>query len=143
MIEYYKVSITQLFPLGICRIVAFEMAYKEGKVESSLILFRHFYHLKRTGEFYYVCERSLSKKFLAKNKGPSSGWRGRYFKIKRGNFPKGMEWKEGSSSDLKPAAKIASLDLERLELVKPTLLTSVKSTQLEEAGLWVRPSEPL
>lgn len=39
---------------------------------------------------------------------------------KRGNFPKGMKWKEGSSTDLKPDAKIASLDLERQELVKPT-----------------------
>lgn len=47
----------------------------------------------------------------------------------------GMEWKEGSSSDLKSNAKIASLDLERLELVKPILLTFVKSTQLEKIGL--------
>lgn len=54
VIEYYGVSITQLFPLGICRMVAFEMACKEPKVESSLTLFRHFYHMKRTGGFYYV-----------------------------------------------------------------------------------------
>lgn len=56
--------------------------------------------------------------------------------VKKGNFPEGMEWKEKRSSDLKPDAEIASLDLERLELVKPILLSSVKSTQLEEAGLW-------
>lgn len=54
-----------------------------------------------------------------------------------------MEWKEGSSSDLKLDAEITSLDLERLELVRPILLTSVKLTQLEEASLWVRLSEPL
>lgn len=63
--------------------------------------------------------------------------------VKKGNFPKGMEWKEGSSSDLKLDVKIASVDLERLELVKRILLSSVKSRQLEEASLWVRPVEPL
>lgn len=55
--------------------VAFEMVFKEAKVKSSLTLFRHFYHRKITGRFYYVCGRSLSKDFLAKNKAPSSGWR--------------------------------------------------------------------
>lgn len=123
--------------------MAFEMVYKKVKVENSLTLFRHFYHMKRTGGFYYVCERSLNMDFLARNKSPVSGWRSRLFIVKSENFPKKMEWKEGSGSDLKPNAKITSLNLERLELVKLISLTSVKSTQLEEAGLWVRPSEPL
>lgn len=123
--------------------VAFKMSYKEAKVESSLTLFRHFYHLKMIGGFYYICGRSLGKDFLARNKGPTSGWRSRFLMVKRGNFPNGMEWKEGSNSDLKPDAKIALLDLERLELVKPISLMSVKSVQLEEAGLWGRPAEPL
>lgn len=143
VIKYYGVSIIQLFPLGICIMVAFEMACREAKVESSLTLFRHFYHLKRTGGFYYVCGRSLGKDFLARNKGLQSGWRTRYFMVKKGSFPRGVGWKEGSSSDLKPDAEIVSLDLEKLELVKPILLSSVKSRQLEETGLWVRPAEPL
>lgn len=54
-----------------------------------------------------------------------------------------MGWNERSSSDLKPDTKIGSLDLERLELVKLILLTTVKLTQLEEVGLWVMPPEPL
>lgn len=44
--------------------VAFEMAYKKTKVESFLNLFRHYYHIKRTGGFYSVCGRSLSMDFL-------------------------------------------------------------------------------
>lgn len=46
----------------------------------------------------------------------------------------------GGSSDLKPEAEVASLDLERLELVKPISLTLVNLTQLKAAGLWVRPT---
>lgn len=72
VIDYYEVYIRQLFPLGICKMIAFEMAWKEAKLESSLRLFRHFYHKKRTRGFYYVCERSLDKDFLVKNKGPSA-----------------------------------------------------------------------
>lgn len=56
-------------------------------------------------------------------------------------FPKEMGWKSWGSSNLKPDVEIASLDLERLELVKSIALSSLKSTQLEMAGLWVRPTE--
>lgn len=75
MIGYYGVSITLVFSLGIGRMVAFEMACSAVKVESSMTLFRHFYHLKRTGGFYYVCGRSMGKDFLAKNKDLASRWR--------------------------------------------------------------------
>lgn len=64
--------------------VSFEMACREAKVESSLTLFRHFYHLKRTGGFYYICGESLSKDFLAKNKGPTSEWKRRFFMVWNG-----------------------------------------------------------
>lgn len=37
VIEYYGVSITQLFLFGICRMATFEMACKEAKVESNII----------------------------------------------------------------------------------------------------------
>lgn len=62
--------------------------------------------------------------------------------VKKGNFPKGMKWKEGSGKDLKPDSDIIRLDLENLELVKPSSLSVVKSAQLEQAGLWIRPTKP-
>lgn len=100
VIEYYEVSITQLFPLGLCRMIAFEIACKEEKVECSLNLLRHYYHIKRTEDFNYMCGRSLSKEFLAKNKGPSTGWRRSYFMVKKENFSRGMEWRKGGGRDL-------------------------------------------
>lgn len=36
MIEHYKLSITQIFPLGLCRMIAFELVGKRAKVESTL-----------------------------------------------------------------------------------------------------------
>lgn len=44
---------------------------------------------------------------------------------------------------MKPDAEIASLDREKLELVNSILLSSVKSAQLEQVGLWVRLPESL
>lgn len=37
---------------------------------------------------------------------------------------------------------MSPLDLENLELVKPFSLSVVKSEQLEQAGLWIRPTKP-
>lgn len=62
---------------------------------------------------------------------------------KKGKFSKKkMKWKEGSSRDLKPDTEIASLDLEKLDLVKSISLGIVKLVQLKQAGLWSRPVEP-
>lgn len=44
VIDDYEVSITQMFPLGLCGMVNFEMACKEAKVKSNLNLFRHYYN---------------------------------------------------------------------------------------------------
>lgn len=72
------------------------MPCKKAKVESNLNLFRHYYHLKRNQGFYYVSGRFLSKDFMAKSKGPSSGWQRKYFMVRKDNFQGGMKWKEGS-----------------------------------------------
>lgn len=80
--------------------ITFEIACKEEKVECSLNFLRHYYHIKITEGFYYVCGRSLSKNFLAKNKGPSTGWLRRYFMVKKENFSRGMKWREGGGRDL-------------------------------------------
>lgn len=53
-----------------------------------------------------------------------------------------MKWKEGSGKDLKPDSDMSPLDLENVELVKPFSLSMVKSAQLEQAGLMIRPMEP-
>lgn len=62
---------------------------------------------------------------------------------KKLNFLKGIKWKEGSDKDVKPDLDVSPLDLENLELVKPFSLAVVKSGQLEQVRLWIRPSEPL
>lgn len=55
--------------------------------------------------------------------------------VKKGNFLKGMKWKEGSGKDLKPEADVSPLDLKNLDMVKPFALSVVKFAQLEQAGL--------
>lgn len=75
VITYYQISTTQLLLLGLYRIVAFEMAYKEVGVECSLTLFRHCYHIKQLERFFYLCSRSLTKEFLVKVMGHSGDWR--------------------------------------------------------------------
>lgn len=44
--------------------------------------------------------------------------------------------------DNKPDTDLSLLDIENLDSVKPILLFSVKSIELEKAGLWTRMFEP-
>lgn len=60
--------------------------------------------------------------------------------VRKESFPQTMGWKKGSVGDNKPDTDISQLDIENLDGIKPILLSSVKSIELEKAGLWTRVS---
>lgn len=45
-IKEYQLSISQIYPLGICRIMAFEMCCEKAGVTGSVKLFRYLFTLK-------------------------------------------------------------------------------------------------
>lgn len=64
VINHYGVSIAQVYPIGICRLIVFEMACRWVKVRSTLTLFRQFYQMKGIGGIFYFSSRSKGKDFL-------------------------------------------------------------------------------
>ena len=74
IINFYEVSISQIFPLGLTRIVAFELACREAKVASSVTLFRCFYHLKKNLEGYYFCTRTKGREFACRFRVTDPRW---------------------------------------------------------------------
>lgn len=53
VIREYQISISQIYPLGICRVITFEICYEKARIYGSVKLFRHFYYIKKAAEGYY------------------------------------------------------------------------------------------
>lgn len=80
IINHYGLLISQVFPLRMYRIVAFELACREVWVTSSLTLFPYFYHIKKRDGDFYFSSRTNGKEFVSKYKETVTGW------------PRGISW---------------------------------------------------
>lgn len=64
VINHYRVSILQNYLIGICRMIFFEMACKQVRVNSSIVLFRQFYKMNGMGGMFCFSSRPERKGFL-------------------------------------------------------------------------------
>lgn len=69
IIEDYKISISQIFLLEICRIMAFKTCCRKAGVTGNIDLFRSFYHNKKIVRGYYFSNRPKKKDFVLKYTG--------------------------------------------------------------------------
>lgn len=74
-IKQYRMSISQIFPLGICRIMVFDACCHKFGEAVSVDLFRHYYHIKKTTGGYYLSSRPKKKDFVKRYSKAGVGWR--------------------------------------------------------------------
>lgn len=138
VIRHYGVSIAQVYLIGICRLIAFEMACKQARVKSSLMLFRQFYQIKGMGGMFYFSTRPKGKDFLGASANLVGGWRRRHVTIRAANFLVRLRWRRLRGGDRRPTFGFSVQEVRRLEDVDPIDLSEVTSAMLEEVGLWKR-----
>lgn len=66
VIKQYRISISQIFLLGICRIMAFEACRRKTGVAVSVDLFIYYYHIKKTIGGYYFSSKPKKRDFVIK-----------------------------------------------------------------------------
>lgn len=86
IIKEYQISVIQIYPLGICRIMAFEMCFEKVGITESVKLFRYFYYIKKSIEGYYFSSRLKKKNFLRKYNECPVGWKHNVFIVKKSLF---------------------------------------------------------
>lgn len=141
VVSHYGLSIAQVYPIGICRLIAFEIASKRVGAKSSLTLLRQFYQMKGMGRMFFFLSWPKGKDFLWANADLSSGWRMRYIMVRAANFPAGMGWRRLRGEDRCLIVGFFVQDVRRLEDIEPLDLTEVTSAMLEKEGLWKRLEE--
>lgn len=72
IIKEYQLLVSQIYPLGICKIMAFEMCCEKARVTGSVKLFTYFYYIKKLARGYYFTNRPKKRDFVSKyNECPS------------------------------------------------------------------------
>lgn len=83
IIKQYRISNSQTFPLGICRIMAFDACSRKAGVSRNVVLFRYYYHIKKAVGGYYFSSRPKMKDFGAKYSEAGVRWRRRFYMVKK------------------------------------------------------------
>lgn len=99
VIKKYQISVCQIYPLGICRIMAFEMCCEKAGVTGSVKLFRYFYYIKKSAGGYYFSSRPKKKDFVSKYSEGPVGWKQNVFMVKKSLLPAEMSWKQSVGKD--------------------------------------------
>jgi hypothetical protein len=108
--EYFNMRLPQLNPLGVLRIICFEMQCRALGVVPSAALFHHFFSLGHAGNWYSFTPRRGSKDITADTcftTTPSSckQWKGSFFWLGVENFPV-----KYSQSSVEPSKRVYKRD---------------------------------
>ncbi|GKB69817.1 hypothetical protein Tco_0931229, partial [Tanacetum coccineum] len=113
IIKYYKVHFTQLGPLGLNKVVTFEVLCRSLQIEPIMTLFRVFQTLCKQGHWFYFAKRhALSPVCINDNRSCMKHWKNGFFFIDRRAIPDYMSWRHPSSAidDPRPLAGSFNID---------------------------------
>nr|GEW03462.1 hypothetical protein [Tanacetum cinerariifolium] len=118
IIKYYKVYFSQLGPLGLNKVVTFEVLYRSLQIDSTVTLFSIFQTLCKQGHWFsFVKRRDPSPICIDDNISCMKSWKSGLFLIDQRVVPVYMSWRHPSSAidDPKPpAGSYSQYDVRRL-----------------------------
>ncbi|KAM0024744.1 hypothetical protein Hdeb2414_s0022g00619251 [Helianthus debilis subsp. tardiflorus] len=92
-LEYYKIHISQLHPIGMVRVRHFEFVCRTMNLEPTVARFRVFHQMHCSQGFYSFVQRASVKKILLNSPKPFHDWKQKFFFIKVGVIPMRMTFR--------------------------------------------------
>nr|GEV29255.1 hypothetical protein [Tanacetum cinerariifolium] len=105
LIKHCKVHLSQLDPLGLKKVVTFEVLYRSLQIEPTVTLFRVFQTLCKQGHWFSFSKRHASSPIcIDDNHSCIKHWKSGFFLIDRRAIPDYMSWRHPDSAinDLTP-----------------------------------------
>ncbi|MFS7972187.1 hypothetical protein Hanom_Chr09g00841761 [Helianthus anomalus] len=92
-LEYYKIHISQLHPIGMARVRHFEFVCRTMRIELTVPRFRVFHRMHCSQGFYSFVQRASAKKILFNPPKSFHDWKQKFFFIKVGVIPMRMTFR--------------------------------------------------
>ncbi|GJZ89141.1 hypothetical protein Tco_0660923, partial [Tanacetum coccineum] len=117
VLKYFKVHISQLVPLGLNKVVSFEVVCRDLNIIPTVTLFRVFQCLCKQGDWFSF-SKCRNTEDVCMDDGPSSlnKWKNKIFLIDRRSIPDHLTWRHSCScvSDDLPSDGYDRNDVQRL-----------------------------
>ncbi|GJV72169.1 hypothetical protein Tco_1492164 [Tanacetum coccineum] len=117
VLKYFKVHISQLVPLGLNKVVSFEVVCRDLNIVPTVTLFRVFQCLCKQGDWFSFSKRHNTEDVCMED-GPSSlnKWKDKFFLIDRRAIPNYLTWRHSCSCVLNdlPSDGYDRNDMQRL-----------------------------
>lgn len=97
VISYYRIHLSQLTPNVVLHIIGFEVLCRSQMRECTVGLFRHFFQIKLSQDWYSSSTRVKRPKILIGFRDSIKKWKMKYFFVKAvelGDWAGGMRWRE-------------------------------------------------
>ncbi|GJS22219.1 hypothetical protein Tco_0450851 [Tanacetum coccineum] len=137
VLKYFKVHISQLVPLGLNKVVSFEVVCRDLNIVPTVTLFCVFQCLCKQGDWFSFSKRRNAED-VCMDDGPSSlkKWKDKFFLIDRRAIPDYLTWRHSCScvSDDLPTDGYDRNDVERL-CARLICLREMREEVLVRSGL--------
>ncbi|GJX45999.1 hypothetical protein Tco_0262675, partial [Tanacetum coccineum] len=98
LLKYFKVHISQLVPLGLSKVITFEVLRRSLNIEPTVTLFRVFQTLSKQGDWFSFAKRGGSAPVCMEvTKSGLKQWKEKFFLIDRRAIPFHMPWRHPDS----------------------------------------------
>lgn len=98
VIKYFKVHISQIVPLGLSKVITFEVLCRALNIEPTVTLFRVFQTLSKAGHWFSFSKRRVPAPVCMEDtKTGLKDWKHKFFLIDRRAIPEYMPWRHPDS----------------------------------------------
>ncbi|GKF21490.1 hypothetical protein Tco_0070128 [Tanacetum coccineum] len=98
VLKYFKVHISQLVPLGLTKVITFEVLCRSLGIEPTVTLFRVFQTLSKQGDWFSFANRGgFAPVCMEVTKSGLKQWKEKFFLIDRRAIPFYMPWRHPDS----------------------------------------------
>ncbi|GJS51262.1 hypothetical protein Tco_0624624 [Tanacetum coccineum] len=137
VLKYFKVHISQLVPLGLNKVVSFEVVCRDLNIVPTVTLFRVFQYICKQGDWFSFSKHRNTED-VCMDDGPSSlkKWKDKFFLIDRRAIPDYLTWRHSCSCVLDDLPS-DGYDRNDVELLCPHLicLREIRDEVLIRSGL--------
>ena len=118
VIKYFKVHISQIVPLGLNKVITFEVLCRSLDIEPTVTLFRVFQTLSKAGHWFSFSKRKAPQPICMEDtKTGLKDWKHKFFLIDRRAIPEYMPWRHPDScvTDGVPTSGFSQAEVDKLK----------------------------
>ncbi|KAJ0780032.1 hypothetical protein HanPI659440_Chr06g0233091 [Helianthus annuus] len=118
ILEYYRVSFGQIHPLGMARVLHFEILCRATRYDPSLLSFRRFFRLAKNGDWFTFQTSQVDTCLISSMVSTLGVWKDRFFWVSEEIVPFKLVWRHPDAVLNEPEPVASDINTRFLETLR-------------------------